>query len=250
MESNSDVCSTPISVPPNLPDNYVVPLNIFQTWHNKTLPPKMKACVDSVMRDNPNFKHYMYDVEDCRKFIRDEYDFNVLNAYDSLIPLAYKADLWRCCILYKYGGVYLDIKFGCINGFCFESLCDDDYFVKDRSHVLGKDAVFNALIIARPKNEILYNCIRQIVKNVKNRFYGDSPLDITGPIMMIRCFSPEDKEKLNRLIYIDVEERAYYIIYGHKLILMMYPEYRNEQMMDTVAPRYAYMWDSRTVFID
>ena len=79
------------------------------------LPPKMYDCV----RENLIFNrvgvdciHYLYNDDDCRAFIQKEYPPDVLFAYDRLIPTAFKADLWRYCVLYKYGGVYLDVKWG------------------------------------------------------------------------------------------------------------------------------------------
>ncbi len=110
------------------------PIPFFQTWccenssvtprvdssswgdlKNAGLPPKMYNCV----RDNLIFNrvgedciHYLFNDRDCREFIMREYPPDVLNAYDSLLPTAFKADLWRYCVLYKYGGVYLDVKYG------------------------------------------------------------------------------------------------------------------------------------------
>ena len=48
-----------------------------------------------------------------------------------MVPGAYKADLWRYCILYIYGGIYIDIKLEPINGFRFRELLDKEYFVLD-----------------------------------------------------------------------------------------------------------------------
>lgn len=110
------------------------PIPFFQTWccenssvtprvdssswgdlKNAGLPPKMYDCV----RDNLIFNrvgedciHYLFNDRDCREFIMREYPPDVLTAYDRLIPTAFKADLWRYCVLYKYGGVYLDVKYG------------------------------------------------------------------------------------------------------------------------------------------
>ena len=44
----------------------IIPLNIFQTWETKQLPPKMKECVESIKYENPEFKHYLFDDKDCR----------------------------------------------------------------------------------------------------------------------------------------------------------------------------------------
>ena len=107
----------------------MIPKNIFMTWHTKDLPYHMKQNVEKIKRENPEFNVYVYDDEDCRKFLREHFDPKVLDAYNSLIPGAYKADLWRYCILYIYGGIYIDIKLQPINGFRFKELLDKEYFV-------------------------------------------------------------------------------------------------------------------------
>ena len=72
----------------------MIPKNIFMTWHTKDLPYHMKENVEKIKRENPEFNVYVYDDEDCRKFLREHFDSTVLDAYNSLIPGAYKADLW------------------------------------------------------------------------------------------------------------------------------------------------------------
>ena len=110
--------------------NSVIPLNIFQTWHTKNLPPLMRNAVNRIKALNPRFKHALYDDVDCREFIKTNFPVNVLNAYDGLIPGAYKADLWRYCILYINGGIYLDIKYNCTNNFKLIALTEKEYFVR------------------------------------------------------------------------------------------------------------------------
>ena len=45
----------------------------------------------------------------CREFIKVNFNPLVLKAYDTLIPTAYKADLFRLCVLYINGGIYGDL---------------------------------------------------------------------------------------------------------------------------------------------
>ena len=87
--------------------------DIFRELSNAGLPPKMYDCVHSNLmlnRVGVDCIHYLFCDADCREFIRNEYPPDVLMAYDRLIPTAFKADLWRYCVLYIYGGVYLDVK--------------------------------------------------------------------------------------------------------------------------------------------
>ena len=87
---------------------------IWRQLRDAGLPPKMYECI----HDNLTFNrvgvdciHYLFHDQDCRSFIEREYPPDVLMAYDRLIPTAFKADLWRYCVLYKYGGAYLDVKY-------------------------------------------------------------------------------------------------------------------------------------------
>ena len=45
----------------------------------------------------------------CKNFIKQHFGPNVVKAYNMLIPGAYKADLWRLCVLYIHGGIYGDL---------------------------------------------------------------------------------------------------------------------------------------------
>jgi hypothetical protein len=75
----------------------------------------MRESVELLKSQNPEFTHYLFDDADCREFIAANFDYSVLDAFDRLIPGAYKADLWRYCVLYVRGGIYLDIKYHCVN---------------------------------------------------------------------------------------------------------------------------------------
>ena len=113
------------------------PIPFFQTWccegsvgtqanhgddlKNAGLPPKMYECVVSNLIHNRvgvDCVHYLYNDADCRAFIQSAFPPDVVAAYDRLIPTAFKADLWRYCVLYKFGGVYLDIKYRWGGGGC------------------------------------------------------------------------------------------------------------------------------------
>ena len=72
--------------------NDIIPLHVYLTWHTKTLPPLMQNNYDKNIEMNPEVEFHLFDDNDCRDFIKNNYDENVLNAFDSLIPGAYKAD--------------------------------------------------------------------------------------------------------------------------------------------------------------
>ena len=221
----------------------VIPLQIFQTWYTKDLPPYMRKCVDTLKSQNPEFKHFLYDDDECREYIAKNYDADVLSAFDQLIPGAYKADLWRYCVLYKEGGIYLDIKYRCSAGFKLIELTDDEYFVKDREWTYR--GVYNAFMVCKPGNPILKLAIDRVVNNVDMRYYGVTALAPTGPYLLVNCMTPSQyKSMVLRFDEID----GFHIIYGNMQILTEYPEYRQEQRQFQKNKHYGYLWDRRQIY--
>lgn len=261
-------------------ENAVIPLDIYQTWHTKNLPPKMRECVHNLKRQNPEFRHHLYDDKDCREFIKNNFDKSVLNAYDHLIPGAYKADLWRYCILYKKGGIYLDIKFQCEKGFKLIELIDKEYLVLDRPyasfitlddelkmindkhyyyHIInnldstywenGEIGIYNAVMVCKAGNPVLLKCIEQIVANVEKHYYGYNPLAVTGPILLGKKYFANDYTKIKNFELFN-SLNGDYIIDKKRIILTHYPEYRIEQNIYANKEYYHKMWHMKEIYRD
>jgi mannosyltransferase OCH1-like enzyme len=226
----------------------IIPLDIYQTWHTKKLPKYMKKCTESLQRDNPEFKYHLYDDADCREFIKDNFDNDVLYAYDTLIPGAYKADLWRYCILYKKGGIYLDIKYKCMNGFKLITLTDNEYFVKDRYIGLGKHGIYNAFMICKSGNKQMIQCINQIVKNVKIRDYCTNPLEVSGPLLLIKYLTPGEIKNIRIKLDADEINQKFYLLLDNNPIITMYPEYRMEQKQTQKTKYYDTLWREKNIY--
>ena len=227
--------------------NSVIPLNMYTCWHTKELPPLMQQNYLELVINNPEFKHFIYDENECREFIKDNFDEKVLNAYNSLIPCSYKSDLWRFCILYINGGIYLDIKYKCVNGFKFIALTEKEYFVRDRPI----NMTYTALIVVKPQNPIMLKCINKIVTNVSNKYYGENALQPTGPGLLGTCFSKEDFEAME-LFFTDTTTDYFkkeYMVFKNSIILTYYDEYRNEQKKHQKNKHYSQLWDERNIYI-
>jgi hypothetical protein len=77
----------------------------------------MKRNCERLQKQNPQFEYYLFDDADCLEFIQIHFDEEVADAFERLVPGAYKADLWRYCVLYVHGGIYLDMKMRCVGDF-------------------------------------------------------------------------------------------------------------------------------------
>ena len=227
--------------------NSVIPLNLYTCWHTSDLPPVMRENYNLLVKNNPEFNHYIYDENMCRTFLIENFDNNVIEAYDKLIPCAFKTDLWRYCILYINGGIYIDIKYQCTNNFKLIALTEEEHFIRD--HDIKN--VYNALIVCKPKNIIMFNTIMQLVKNVQTNFYGRSCLAPTGPGLLGFFFTKEEKQNLelyHSYTLIENKINEYYIVYNNTIILIFYKEYREEQSKNQKKKHYSILWNKKTIY--
>ena len=224
--------------------NTVIPLNIYQTWHTKDLPEFMQKSVNNIIKNNPIFNYQLFDDNDCREFIKNNFDKNVLDAFDSLVPGAYKADLWRYCILYKNGGIYLDIKYEPINNFKFINLTEKEHWVLDTD----KYCIYNALMVCKPNNNILLKAINKVVENVKSRFYGITALHPTGPLMLSVFFTNEERKMFDMYheYYLTVEHR--FIFFNKYVVFKTYNGYLNEHNNNKKVDYYVTLWNNRNIY--
>lgn len=219
-----------------------VPRNLFQTWHTKDLPPAMRQRVDRLKETHPEFTHHLFDDADCRAFLKQHFAADVVRAYDDLVPGAYKADLWRYCVLFVHGGIYLDIKLECLGDFRLTELTDCPHFVRDRLPPL---TVYNALIASPPRNPLLWRAIRQVVANVQRRFYGGDPLEPTGPRMLGNLLL---HARLRANLDLQHHPAGGCILYRGKPVLSTdYAEYSKERAALPVR-RYDLLWQERKVY--
>jgi mannosyltransferase OCH1-like enzyme len=167
-----------------------VPRVIFQTWETKDFSPEFQAIVDKWKEMNPSYKYFLYDRLEREEFIRTHFPGAVYNAYRKIVPGAFKADLWRYCVLYVYGGVYTDVDMLCMGKL-------DDFIARDIDMVVpvdlnanlseGRHNLSNGFFAVKPRCEILLQCITRIVHNVMNGIIPASLLDICGPGMLGRA---------------------------------------------------------------
>ena len=226
--------------------NLTIPANIFQTWHSKKLPINMYSAIQSIKINNPRFKYYLYDDNDCREFIKKHFDNEVLNAFDRLIPGAYKADLWRYCILYKYGGIYMDVKYYPINKFKLVNLLVKEHWILDND----KQGIYNAVMVCKPNNEILLKAINQIVLNVKNKFYGNCFLEPTGPGLLAKYFTNEEKNNFDmKHSLTGGESHNKFISFNDRNILQGYPGYLSDRDIFSPKKHYSELWKKKHIYL-
>lgn len=230
-----------------------IPLVIYQSWHSDNVPRNMALNIKKLISFNPEFDYYLYSDNDCRNFIQNNFDQDVLDAFDTLIPGAYKSDLWRYCILYINGGIYLDLKF------CFEIplknilIYNSTVFVKDRflNYMVPreKNNIYNAFMISIPNNTIFKHCINNIINSCKLKLYKKSPLAVTGPELLGYIVMKYEPDKYNEYVkFIHEDGGIIKIINSDIIILSEYPEYRYDLKLYKKKKHYHQLWNDKNIY--
>ena len=89
-----------------------IPKIIHQTYHSLNFSPEIQESVDSLKSLNPEWEYRFYDDAAIEDFIGKNYYPEILGFYKKINPYygAARADFFRYLLIYKVGGIYLDIK--------------------------------------------------------------------------------------------------------------------------------------------
>lgn len=89
-----------------------IPRVIHQKYSDGMLTVAVLENIASIKAMNPGYKHVLWDDARAEAFVSQEYGPEVLATYLSIDPTygAVRADLFRYLLIYKLGGIYLDLK--------------------------------------------------------------------------------------------------------------------------------------------
>ena len=188
-----------------------IPRIIHQTYFSKDLPPPLRANVETLCALNPGWEHRLYDDADIERFITDEYGPAILRRYLAISPGygAARADLFRYLLIYRLGGVYLDVKSGANQPFDAVLGPEDAFIVAQwRDSVDKPDTLFHPELRGVPGGEFQqwhviaapgHPFLRAVIEEVLNLIDSYNPyrvgvgrhvLRVTGPIPYTLAIAP------------------------------------------------------------
>ena len=213
-----------------------IPKFIFKTSWN----PEPNDIIFKTIQMNPGYKVFYFNDYDCETFLRD-YSPRALNAYKKLIPGAFKADLFRYCILDSFGGCYSDI--GHTMNATFDSICNSANLVVVKE--IKNLGIHNGLLCSTPGHPFIKAAIEKCLYNIENEIYGDVDISITGPWML----------KSLSLDYPGVKILDHRILHGEKYIYneniqIIKTKFENYHsvMYPPDREHYSTLWKERKVF--
>jgi len=154
-----------------------IPKVIYQTWKTKNLHENCIKIRDAIQTLNPDYQIVLYDDAEIDLFIKANYNSDIYNCFLQLNVGASKADFWRYCVLYKNGGVYLDIDSNIVKPL--------DQLIQGYEQCIitreSNEGIFNNwIMIFEKEHPILLQTILNCCHNITNRTTNNI-LYLTGP---------------------------------------------------------------------
>lgn len=152
----------------------LIPRLVHQTYFEPITPekyPNFSRLVNSWKASG--WDYFFFTDSDVVEFLTEHFPPEVREAYDILVPGAYKADLFRYCVLFILGGVYADVDV--MLSADLDVLLDNDigFMVPvdepGRSTNAGS-CLWNGFLAASPGHPFLAKTIEIVVNNIRNRF--------------------------------------------------------------------------------
>ncbi len=234
---------------PVFPEGTTIPKVIYQVYTNPELPPVLQDNVRSIKALNPGWEHRLFGEADIENYIRANYGDAVLGYYYRIKPeyLVARIDLFKYLLMYKDGGVYLDIKSSTEKPLD-EVLRADDVFVLSRWPLgrpqyqgWGKHWKLRRVgrefqqwhIIAAPGHPFLRAVMEAIFDNIDrynpvlHNTGKDGVVRLTGPIVYTLAIAPLLHKYRHRLVTSHEDLNLAYSIFekrggSHRTIFKVY----------------------------
>lgn len=179
--------------------------NIFQSWNTRDLPKPVQDKIDKFKAMNPEYKYQLYVDEEIDKFVNDNYPGDIANAYNKLNIIVAKVDLWRYLVLYKYGGVYVDIDSNILKPLNELIKNEDEAIITSESHRHINASTSSSYVcyvqwalIFKKGHPILKKTVDLIVDYIKTNRYPENVHRMTGPTVFTEAITLIHKELFNQ----------------------------------------------------
>jgi len=157
-----------------------IPKKIHQIWIGpKKIPKKYIDWSNTWTRNNPDWDYKLWTNKDIKSF-----NLQNRSIFELSENIGFKSDLVRYEILYKYGGIYIDTDFECLNKIP-DKLRDYDFV-----SCLGFNytpEILNGFLMASPQSKIL----KELISNIRLPQYKKDPMSIiklSGPIKLTEVY--------------------------------------------------------------
>lgn len=172
-----------------------IPRVIWQTnFTNKcTLPMYLNYLFNRLMSLNCEYRYVSTEERDV--YLKEHASPEIYDAYSRLTNGAAQADLWRLFVLYKEGGVYMDIDATLV--WPLDKVIGSEknaLYVK----VSNNTEITNYFIASTSSNPELKSCLDLVVNKIENYDPNNGVYHTTGPAVLNQVLQGKDISSLDR----------------------------------------------------
>lgn len=161
----------------------MIPKIIHQTYKHKTpLPNTYQTCQNIILELHPDFEYRFWTDDD----MFDEIKTNFPSYYDAFMALPrmiMKIDMFRYFLMYKYGGLYVDMDYIMFKRFDMLDVCAKVILPCNREETDGKHRCIGNCIFASEPNhpfwkmviDTLFTDKREKFRTNEDVFHGTGP---------------------------------------------------------------------------
>ena len=167
-----------------------IPKIIHQIWLGSKLPQQYYTWQQSWIKHHPDWQYILWTDAEIEKL-------GLVNKplYEACKSYGAKSDIARYEILYRYGGLYVDCDFECLqscdifhHGCDFYASCDN----AENGNIMR---ITNGLIGVQPGHPIMKLCIEKIKQRPVAPIIGaEQVIAATGPGLLTKCFFESSSE--------------------------------------------------------
>jgi len=165
-----------------------IPKLIHQTWKTTDIPEEWVPYVEKVKALNPDWEYKFWTDQDNEDFIKNEFP-DLYSIYMGLSKDIMRAHVIRYLIMYKMGGVYLDLDYEVLEPFDFKEypivvpLCRSLFF-GDPLNELGI-----CIFASVPGHKFWADIIQDLKNNPPVSKEYLQVLEVTGPMFITKIFN-------------------------------------------------------------
>ena len=245
-----------------------IPKVIYRTgpFNLDELPNEILKLYNDSLSNNVEYSLFYFNDVDCQTFISDFYGADILKTYNNLIPSAFKADLFRYLILYKFGGVWMDFSMSLnipLNEIIYNY---KQIYVRDRIHLLHHGwqknvSIYQGFLCTIKNTKVLKLAIDKSLKNIRQKNLTPSCLAVTGPILLGTIYRELEIDgtkgaetmkigKINDDIYVyqfEYEHDNVILDNGKQIITIKHPTHH--KLLYKNKDHYGELWNQQKVFL-
>ena len=140
----------------------MIPRIIHQTWKDKNIPEKWQKTVRSCKKVYYDCEYKLWTDEEMLEFVMKHYPWFV-STYLAYPHMIQRCDAFRYLVLYKIGGMYIDLDVGCKKRLNIEKY---DLILAPSATV---NTLTNSFMASAPDHPFMRKCIENL-KGYSNRY--------------------------------------------------------------------------------